>query len=102
MCVYSMVVDHYLDEWGRLVPRYPRIIPQPYYPDQPWPPQPIDPQPEPPSEEEMKRRFEELKRLLDRAKKYDKDNNEPNCEMDSKKAALKEIAKQLGIEISFP
>lgn len=40
--------------------------------------------------------------LLRRAKKYDRDNNQPDCELDEKRAALKKIADEMGVEIRFP
>lgn len=43
--------------------------------------------------------FEEL---LKKAKKYDEMTGQPDCELDEKRQALKKIADELGIEISFP
>lgn len=43
--------------------------------------------------------FEEL---LRRAKKYDEEHNQPDCELDEKRQALKRIADELGVEIRFP
>lgn len=98
MCVYSMVTEHYIDRWGRMVPYYPA----PYYPQplQPWEvPPPVT---APLTDEEKAKELQQFKDLIERAKKYDTEHNEPECELDSKKAALKAIADQLGIEISFP
>lgn len=82
MCVVSMVMDHYGDEWRRRIV-YQTEIGQPIT-------QPI-------TQEEIA----EFRRLLDRAREYDRRNNEPDCEMESKKQTLLDMAKQLGIEISF-
>lgn len=97
MCVVSMVMDHYYDKWRQL----------------PTPPDPLaKPQPsiqevfntllpkakEPPITDEEIREF---RALLQRAREYDKRNNEPDCEMESKKAAIRTIAKQLGVDVSF-
>lgn len=100
MCVYSMIMDHYTEKWGKYVPpEPPRTIPlvpwdyPPYWPD-------VLPAPEakpPISPEEI----EEFRELLRRAKAYDKNNNEPDCELESKKAILKELAEKLGVEIDF-
>lgn len=81
MCVVSMVMEHKWDEWNR---RYP---PQPYY--VPYPP--------PPTPEEIM----EFRRLLDRAREYDKRNGEPDCEMAEKRQKLKDIAAELGVKIEF-
>ncbi len=93
MCVVSMVMDHYTDEWGRRLPRRPGPYEVPYWP------QPLGPQPMTPQElEEEARKFKDL---IDRAKEYDRKNNEPDCELDEKRKALKKIADELGIKITF-
>lgn len=83
MCVVSMIMDHKRDEWWRRLQQPTTVI---------WP------QPKPRiSDEEI----EEFRRLLDRAREYDKRMNQPDCELDSKKLALKTLAKELGVEVSF-
>lgn len=79
MCVVSMIMDHRQDEWQRL-------LQQPYVPTTPIVPQ---------------HEVDEFKRLLDRAREYDKKHGEPECELQEKKDALKQIAKVLGVDISF-
>jgi len=39
--------------------------------------------------------------LLKRAKKYDADNGEPDCELESKKEVLRKIADEMGVKINF-
>lgn len=39
--------------------------------------------------------------LLKGAKEYDKRTNQPDCELEEKKALLKKLADQLGININF-
>lgn len=82
MCVVSMVMDHYRDRW------------------EPWQHKPIinvaPPEPQISPEE-----VAEFKRLLERAREYDKQHNQADCELDEKKAALKAIAKALGVNIDF-
>jgi hypothetical protein len=77
MCVVSMVMDHYQEKWGPLT----------------WP--------APPTPAISPEEVAEFRRLLDRAREYDARNNEPDCEMADKKAAIKRIADQLGVEIDF-
>lgn len=48
----------------------------------------------------LRREIEHLKELLKRAIEYDKKNNEPHCETDEKIAAIKVIAKALGVDLS--
>jgi hypothetical protein len=106
MCTVSMIMDHYRDRWAPLVP-----------PTEPqitiWPPAPPEAQKTP---EEMQRalaglrskepvitdaEISEFRALLKRAREYDKRMNQPDCEMDEKRAALKAIAAALGIDVSF-
>lgn len=87
MCVYSMIVDHYRDKW---IPGWPQ-------PSTPW----IPSYPPPPKPADIDKQMEEFKKLLERAKEYDKRNNEPDCDLESKKEALRELAKHWGIDISF-
>jgi hypothetical protein len=112
MCVVSMVTEHYIDKW-RL---YPTITPiTPWVPNtlpntpNSWPPYdkdrdnplpviiapPIAPVPQISPEE-----VAEFRRLLDRAREYDKKNNEPECEMTEKVALLQKIAAALGVDLS--
>ncbi len=92
MCVYSMIVDHYTEKWPK---QYPTVNPP-----QTWPGgsggtlgwKPAGPTPE---------EVEEFRKLLDRAREYDKRNHEPNCELEAKKDVLRQMAKQWGIDISF-
>lgn len=93
MCVPSMIMDHYRDklyphtqpggttpnttpqvDWTQLLQQRPQI-----------------------SQAEI----DEFRTLLERAREYDKRNNEPSCEMAEKRDAILAIAKQLGVEISF-
>ncbi len=77
MCTVSMITDHYTDRWHQ------RQYVQ-------WPQREM-----PINDEEIL----EFRRLLDRARKYDRDNNEPNCEMDEKKQRLLELARELGADV---
>ena len=82
MCSVSMIMDHFRDKWQQ--PPY--ILPQPY---QVWQP--------PITQDEIA----EFRKLLERARKYDRDNGEPDCELQEKKDALKKIADAMGVDISF-
>ena len=82
MCVVSMVIDHYYDRWGQWTKR-----PGPY--EVPYPYAPVD----------YEQELAELQKLLERARKYDEDNNERECEMEAKKDRLKAVAKDLGFDI---
>ena len=81
MCVVSMVMDHYSDMWQwRLTHPSPSYT---FIPNEPG----VSP-----------KEIEEFRQLLDRARKYDKQYNEPDCELDEKREKVKALAKQLGIE----
>lgn len=59
--------------------------------------------PKAPTQEEfdaLKQEVLEMKELLKRAKKYDEDNGEPDCEMDDKIATLKKVADLVGVDLS--
>lgn len=98
MCVVSMVMDHYTEKWRELQPYLPNTIgpsspnPSPHTLPAIQPFKPVIPQAD----------IDEFYRLLDRAREYDKRNNEPECELEEKKETLKTLAKQLGVEIVIP
>jgi|AGTN01.1.fsa_nt_gi hypothetical protein len=89
MCVVSMIMDHYQDKWH---PRLPQPAPVPM----PLVPYPVLPVPMITPEE-----VEEFRRLLERAREYDRKNHEPECELDEKKRAVKDLAEKLGVKIDF-
>lgn len=88
MCVVSMVTDHYIEKWTPYV-QYPTGIFTSSAPT-------VTIVQSPTAEE-----VAEFRRLLDRAREYDKRMNEPDCELDSKRQTLKTLAAQLGVDISF-
>ncbi len=87
MCVMSMIIQDRIDKWYD------------YLPPPGWPSDiaPIT-FPKIPSQEEIT----DFWRLYEKAKEYDRQNGEPECEDTKKKALLSQLAKQLGIEIKFP
>ena len=87
MCVVSMVMEHQADRWDR---RYFNPEPLPIG----WKKWIVAPMPTP---EEI----EEFRSLLERAREYDKRNNEPDCEMAEKRQKLLDMAAELGVDISF-
>lgn len=101
MCVRSMIMDHYHDKW-RQPPYWPSpYVPNPFIPNTSPPAPPFIPPPVPtkvPTKEEI----DEFYKLLERARQYDRDNNEPNCELEEKKQKLLKLAEELGIAITFP
>jgi hypothetical protein len=90
------------DNWGPIY--WPTIYPWPRSPIPPAEPFPLPPPfpVQPPRQEEL----EEFRRLLERARKYDRDKYdrdkyEPDCELEEKRNLLKQMAEKLGIDISF-
>lgn len=79
-----MIMDHQYDKWYTYLPLNPLV-------------QPVDRIKKDITQEEI----DEFRRLLERAKEYDKRNNEPNCELSEKKQKLLDLAKELGVEIDF-
>ena len=89
MCVVSMVGDHYRDKWGHQTTGI-------------WPG--LEPllQPVPVSRHEfeaLKAEVAEMVALLKRAKQYDADNNEPDCEVEDKMDLLRKMAKLVGVDL---
>ena len=88
MCVVSMIFDHYHDKWKKYMP-YTPSLPLPYV-FEPYTSSPI-------TYEEIA----EFRKLLERAREYDKKNNQPDCELEEKRNKLKKLAEELGVEIDF-
>lgn len=96
MCAVSMIMDHYREKWQPVVPQVPMPYPVPV-PFPQFPPQQqvvIAPQ-------ISQAEIDEFRKLLERAREYDKRHNEPDCELEEKRTVLLAIAKALGIDISF-
>lgn len=49
--------------------------------------------------EALRRAVEDMKSLLIRAKIYDEENGEPDCEMEEKVEMLKRIAEMVGVDL---
>ena len=94
MCVVSMIGDHFKDH---LKPY------QPYLPQQPTTGTPLSDYLQPliskQEFDDLKKEVENMKKLLIKARIYDEQNNEPNCEMEEKVKFLKEIAKFVGVNL---
>jgi hypothetical protein len=105
VCTVSMVGDHYRDKWERQYPwTYPSIPPQIVpYPDQIQkasnPLGSVQPAVTKAEFEALKKDVEEMKELLKRAKKYDEDNGEKDCELAEKYEFIRQVAKFVGVEI---
>lgn len=86
MCTVSMISDHYMDKWNNPTPQQ-WVITNP---------------PEVSREEfdELKRDVLEMKELLKRAKKYDEENGEPDCEIEEKMELLRRVAKLVGVDLN--
>ena len=94
MCVVSMIMDHYDDKWNKKIQEPQTIKYEPG--DGVDIPGAIYPFPFITKEE-----IEEFRQLLERGREYDKRNNEPDCEMESKRQRILDLAKELGVEINF-
>jgi hypothetical protein len=74
MCVVSMVMDHYLDKWRPPAPPYPMPTPA---------------------------ELEEFRRLLERAREYDRAHGQPDCGLEEKRRRVRELAESLGVKVDF-
>jgi hypothetical protein len=90
MCTVSWVMDQYSEKWRNLVS-----------PTPPWPDIPPLEIKTPPIPVLTKEEVEEFRTLIEKARKYDVEHNEPNCELEEKKETLKKLADQLGVKIDF-
>lgn len=96
MCVISMIGDHYNDKWDPFKKINPYTIPT------------SDLErflaPNRQEFEALKKEVEEMKKLLERALKYDIENNQPECEIEDKVALLKKVAELVGVSLEdvFP
>ena len=45
--------------------------------------------------------LKDFRELLERAKQYDIDNNQPDCELEEKKKKLLDLAEELGVRVDF-
>lgn len=93
MCVVSFVGDYYLDKWRYTPPLTPNV---------PVTTQTFQFLTPPVTREEfdgLKREVLEMKDLLKRAKIYDEQTGQPDCEMDEKMDVLRKVAKLVGVEL---
>lgn len=51
---------------------------------------------------ELERKVAALEEMLRAAKIYDEELGNPDCELDSKKQKIQELADELGVEITLP
>lgn len=86
MCSVSMIMDHFYDKWRKYEPLH-----------QPTPPSVLLPVVPSITPEEIL----EFRKLLDRAREYDRQHGQPDCGLDEKRQRLKDLAKELGVEIEF-
>lgn len=89
MCTYSMIVDARYDDWQRRTgtPDYQ------FYP--------LGPAPSPATPLVTPQEIEEFRRLLERAREYDRAHNEPDCEVEEKRQRIKALAEKLGVKVEF-
>lgn len=114
MCFMSMVGNDWSDKWKQTpvqpLPYSPTIVPnQPYTPpSQPYTPEvPFDfgslYKKQPPTREELevlRAEVLELKKILEKAKTYDIENDEPHCHMDEKIAIIRSFANAFNIDVT--
>lgn len=99
MCTVSMIGDEFSDRWKKYVPN-PLNSQQPFNPLSPHTPTFTGPVVTKQEFDDLKKEVELMKSLLKRAKIYDEQNGEPNCEMEDKIKLLKQIAEFVGVDLS--
>lgn len=91
MCSVSMVMDHYGQKWGEL---YPHIVTTPQTQTVV-----VGPYVTRDELEALRRDVEDLRGLIIRAKQYDREHNQPDCEVADKVALVRKVAELVGIDI---
>lgn len=100
MCTVSMVGDHFQDQWKDWRDKLPPAGTSPLIPINTPAPMPFVTIGVSQQEfDDLKKEVEQMKKLLIKAKLYDEANNEPNCEMESKVAFLKQVAEYVGVNL---
>lgn len=98
MCVVSFVGD----TWNQRLPQqHPWIQPSPYVTDFTISDNPLNKYTQPTRAEydALKKDVEFMKEMLRKAKIYDVENNEPNCEIEEKIERLRAIAKIVDVDL---
>lgn len=81
MCVVSMVGSGWQDQFPGSYPSYPNVSPIEF--------------------EKLKREVQELKKLIEAAKRFDEVTGQKDCENADKVAFIKEVAKFVGVDIEI-
>ena len=92
MCAVSFVADHYHDKW------WPQQQPLPNDGLKEYLQAHLAPTRQ--EFDELKRSVEEMKQLLKRAKLYDEQTGQPDCEKEEKIEILKRIAELVGVDLN--
>ena len=82
MCVVSMVIGSKTVEWEQRYPQQPYVYPG--YAQMP-----------------TQQEIDEFRRLLESARQYDREHNQPKCSDDEKRHRIRKLADQLGIDLDF-
>ncbi len=88
MCIYSMIVDQGMRDLDPFIKQPPQIDWTQVARDQ--------------RQDDLERRVAALEEMLRAAKIYDEAFEEPDCELESKKQKIQELADELGVEITLP
>jgi len=81
MCVISMIGSGWKDQFPVTYPSYPNVSPTEF--------------------EKLKREVQELKKLIEAAKRFDEVTGQKDCENAEKVAFIKEVAKFVGVDIEI-
>jgi len=87
MCVVSMIGDHYNEKWEPLT----------WSPKTTWTFTTTGPTQQ--EFDDLKKEVLEMKELLKKAKIYDEENGEPDCEVEEKFDLIRKIAKLVDVDL---
>jgi hypothetical protein len=97
MCSVSAIYDRFFDKW--------KGFPKPYDFSKPYvlPSEDVTPplrEPAPVSPI-TREEIDEFRRLLEKAREHDRLTGQPDCELEEKRERLRQLSKELGVEINF-
>jgi hypothetical protein len=98
MCIVSNIGDAWKETFPKKWPNFPDVDPLPQ-PHIPYSPTYTPPGVSQSDFEALRKEVQELKKLLEAAKKFDEATGQPHCEIEDKVELIKRIAKMVGVDL---
>ena len=91
MCAVSVIGDHYIDKWGLGKPNTSEPLIWPNFIERDTPTKQ--------EFEDLEKEVLDMKQLIKKAKKYDKESGQPDCEIEDKMDFFRKVAKLVGVDL---